>query len=200
MALLSLPSIAKITELRLRIAVPISDPTLTLNRRKPIGPAYREMWMADVALAAVSPQNMPALIAAFERMDGRVAGFKIPLGAGKFSRAAAYTASLVAAPATGADRIRLNLSPASGALLRGTLITLGDIEASDFQLVEVVKTVTASSDTTVRIAPRIRRKFTTGSAVALGNVTGRFKLSTDQLSDSVSVSSGSFSFSAMEAP
>lgn len=199
MALLTLPSIAKITEIRPRIAVPLSDPTLALNRRKPIGPAYREMWTADVALAAVSRSNHLALIAALERLDGRVQGFTLPIG--KFSRSANFTASLVAAPATGADRIRLNLSPASGALMRGTLLTLGDINADDFQLLEVVKSVTASSDTTVRIAPRIRRKFTTGSAVVIGAaVVGRFKLSNDQISESLSVSSGLVSFSVNEAP
>lgn len=199
MALLSLSTLAKITEIRLRIDVPNSAPTLALNRRKPIGPAYREIWLAEVALAAVSTQNWPALVASFERMDGRVQGFVLPVG--KFSRQAAYTASIVSAPATGADRIRLNLVPASGVLLRGTFITLGDINSDNFQLVEVVKSVAATSDTTVRIAPRIRRKFTTGSAVVVGTKTvGRFKLLDDQLSESLSVSSGAMTFSAHEAP
>lgn len=199
MALLSLSTLAKITEIRLRIDVPNSAPTLVLNRRKPIGPAYREIWLAEVALAAVSTQNWPALVASFERMDGRVQGFVLPVG--KFSRQAAYTASIVSAPATGADRIRLNLVPASGVLLRGTFITLGDINSDDFQLVEVVKSVAATSDTTVRIAPRIRRKFTTGSAVVVGSKTvGRFKLLDDQLSESLSVASGAMTFSAHEAP
>lgn len=199
MSLLALSSLAKIIEIRLRIDAPNKGPALALNRRKPIGPAYHEMWTAEIALAAVSPENWPALVAAFERLDGRVQGFTLPIG--KFSRKAAYTGAVVAAPATGADRIRLNLSPASGSLLRGTLISIGDVNADNFQLVEVVKTVTASSDTTVRIAPRIRRKFTTGSAVAIGgNAIGRFKLAEDQISESLSVSSGGLTFKANEAP
>jgi hypothetical protein len=132
-------------------------------------------------------------------MDGRVQGFTLPVG--KFSRPTFFFATLISAPATGADRIRLNLSPAFGTLKRGTLLNLGNVGTDNFQLVEVVKDVTASMDTTVRIAPRIRRKFAGGSVVIVGaNATGQFKLTSDQLSESLSISSGVLSFSASELP
>lgn len=196
--MLSLPSIAKIAEIRPRIAVPVSEPTLALNRRRPIGPAYREMWIFEIALAAVSSDNVRKIIAFLERLDGRFSSFALPLG--KFSRVASFTASLVAAPATGADRIRLNLSPAAGSLKRGTLLTIGNIDLPDFQLLEVVADAPASADTTVYVAPRIRRKFTTGDAVVIGNVTARVKLAGDEIQDISSNSSGAVQISAVEAP
>lgn len=197
MANLTLPAIAKIVEMRMRILVPLSDPKLALNRRMPIGPAFREMWLYEVALAPVAPEDTRKLVAALERMDGKINPFTFSLKS--FSRAASLTASVVAAPATGSVTVRLNFTPTGVMLKRGTLISLGDITTSTYQVVEVLADVLTASDTTVTIAPRVRRKFTTGSAVAVANVQAKAKLNSDDISNSRTPTSGVVSFSALEA-
>jgi hypothetical protein len=199
MPVAALPTVARISELRLAIAAPCDEIARPLNRKAPYAPAYRELWRGELLCAGLAHADAAALAAFLEALDGRVTPFKLSLGAGKFGQLASHTGSLQAVPALGADTVSLNLSPASGRIRAGTLLTVGDLETSAYQLFECVQDVTAASATAVKVAPRVRTTFTLASPVALGTVWAKLRLASDEVDASTLVTHGLVTIGVVEA-
>lgn len=199
MAIAELPSIARVSELRLAISPEPDQAFRPLNRKTQASMPYRETWSAEIVFAALREVDAHTLAAFFEALDGQVLPFKLPLTAGKFSQVAAFDATLAAVPALGADVVRLNLDPATGKLKRGTLFTVGDIETTTFQLFECVETVDAAADTSVKVAPRVRWTFESDASVTVGSVDAKLALSKDEFVVPITLSSGIVSVECREA-
>lgn len=175
MAIITLPSWAKVREMRLRIYVPPIDGRRATNRKRMIGPTFSERWQLQAALAPLTRARTEELRALLASVDGRVNQLSVALTAWSHSASAA---SLASALVPGQDTITLS---AGQTITPGTLMTIGTA-GSTFQLVEIV----ASSSSTVHyVAPRIRYDFTSGATLALGTVSGLFEMADDDLSKSM---------------
>lgn len=178
MPLATWPAYAIPTEARLVInnAIP-KDYRSQVNRAAPFPALFREVWFASIALAPMSRANAELFAAFCETLDGRVTAFKIAMTAGVFTRSSSTGLALLTTTTPGASTIRITVP--TGGFYPGTLISLGDIETSSFQLLEVLDTVAAGTRT-INIAPRIRHVFTAGVTCASGSdVFGKFNLATD---------------------
>lgn len=195
----ALPTIAKIRELRLRVAAPNDNARRPLTRKAPYAPALREMWFAEVALAATAPADALALAAFIESLDGRVDVLTFPLAGGVFGAAHAVAAgTLSGAVAAGANRVKV-LKSGAAVLEPGTLLGIGDPNTAAYQMVEVTGGGAASVAQVVHVAPRIRRAFASGTAVAIGSVTARMRLDSDAHNVAADVVSGTGTLSLIEA-
>lgn len=196
MATPALPAAAHIRELRLAISAGNNEARRPLNRKAPYAAAYREYWAGEVLFAPTSPSDGQALAAFLESLDGRVLPFRLPLT--PFSVVHANTGGTLGADvARGADTLRVTKA-STNPLLRGTLLAIGNIDTTAFQLVEVIHDGPGGTSETVYIAPRIGQAFSGGTTVAIGAVSGKFTLAGD-ISKSVNVSSGLVSVSVIEA-
>lgn len=195
----ALPAAAKVQELRLAVECPTDEVRRPLTRKAPYAAPMREMWRGEVLFAPMTQADARAVAAFFDGLDGRVTPFRLPLKGGVHTVENASTSgTLAAAVASGADRISL-AKGTSAELLPGTLIAIGDIDTTAFQLVEVIAGGSVATTQTVIIAPRIRQAFSSGAAVAIGGTNGKFKLAQDTFAGSVSASAGIISISVEEA-
>lgn len=199
MATASLPSGSNIRELRLAIEVAADDVTRPLNRKRPFAAPYRELWTGQILFRPMTRAELDALLAALEALEGRSLPFKVELKAGKFSRVSTPTTCTVVSAVRGSSTIGLNLGSSGATVKRGTLITVGNIDAGDFQLFEVVEDVTASPSATVRVAPRVRHAFSAGTAGTVGAVFAKLKLAESKADAQADLSSGIVAISVVEA-
>lgn len=199
MATAVLPGGSNIRDLRLAIEIAADDVTRALNRKRPFASPYRELWRGQILFRPMTRAEQDALLAALEALEGRSLPFKIELKAGKFSRASTPTTCTVVSAVRGASTIGLNLGSSGSTVKRGTLITVGNIDAGDFQLFEVVEDVTASTSATVRVAPRARHAFSGGTAGAVGAVFAKLKLAESKADAQADLSSGVVAIDVVEA-
>lgn len=169
-----LPPFVKIKEYRLGIRLAReNDPTRPLTRSRPYSVALAERWEGELLFAPLLAADAKRLLAALERLDGKVSPFALTLKGGVVGQASTSTAVLTAAPALGTDTLPLSVSGAE--LEPGTLVTVGDLNSGPFQLFEVLETTSAG----VTVAPRVRASFSSSSPVAVGTVTAKFQRASD---------------------
>lgn len=174
------PTGAQIVELRYGIDTPSDGGRSGLTRRASFGPMAAELWSGEVLLASISVAAAEVLAAALHDVDGKVSAFALPLAAGFASHAVALAGTLAAATTRQADRVTLNLS-AGPTVEAGTLMAIGALTDDKYQVVEVLQDFTPGAAVTVFVSPRIRTVIAGGTAVALGAVTARVRLSSDDV-------------------
>lgn len=172
---------ANIIELQLAIDVANTDADRPLSRRRVPVSTLTEIWRGQIALAPKDSPSHRALIAFLERRDGRVSPFGAELKSGFASRGANITGTLASVPAIGAGSITVTVTGAQ-TVRAGTLLTIGNIDVPPYQLCEVLADATGTGSLVLSIAPRIRYTFPGASAVAIGTVTGRFRMTADDIS------------------
>lgn len=175
MTLPTLPSYLKVTDARLRITNPADEHKSEINRRNPSPATFREVWTLEAAFAPVAASYADALQAWVEVLDGRVNAFKMPLTQGVYGATCSGSVALSAATTRGAGTLPVTVT---GTIPAGTLLAVGDIETSTFQVFEVLEDAT-SATTALEIAPRVRHAFTSGATVEIAAVHGKFKLMAD---------------------
>lgn len=181
----TLPSYAKISEYQLRIASPESAPRNVMNLKVQAPTPAVEMWVAQIAFASMTVENLRQFLGWLAALDGRLTAFGVPVVAGVLTALASHTATLAADVAPGDSVISLNLTPGSGTLLAGTMLTLGASGVDAYQVVEVLADVAASgSPADVEISPRARWAFTSGATVVVGATTLRVRLASDDTAGS----------------
>lgn len=193
----ALPAYAKISELRLCIKAPSLEATRPLNLKAPYDNPFREMWAGEIVLADMSIDNALAFQGWAESLDGRVTPFSVQLKEGVYSQTCSASATLFAAPSIGADRLALNV--AGGSIRKGTLLTIGNIDAREYQMFEALETVAAGECVPLAIAPRIGFAFDITAQVAVGDVSAKLTLATDELEASLRLSKGVAVLSVREA-
>ncbi len=201
MTVQTVPSAAKIRHARLRISAPDSGVRSVMNRRAAYGHQLRAMWNGAIEFAALSRQESAELHAFFERLDGQVDSFGVPIPLGVLSQGnTSPSGTLNTAVVAGSDTADLTGFPTNTVLLRGTLLALGDIDDSNYQVVEVVVDADLDSSGTTTVAPRIRRAIDSGTAVKAGGITMKLNLTGDRL-DSIqdAITYGSLAIDVMEA-
>lgn len=172
---------ANVAEYGLGIISPDDAGRSAANLKLPAAPKAREMWAGQIAFAPVSVDDMHALLAWFEAMDGRLTSFLVPAAAGVLTKAGSHTATLASAVTAGDSTLRLTVSPVSGTIQAGTLLTIGTSTADAYQVCEVLADVTVSSNpVSVSISPRMRWAFSAGAPVTLGATNFRFRLADDE--------------------
>ncbi len=201
MALDTVPATGKIRELRLGIKAPTANLSRGINLKSPYAAMAREIWAGQILWADLSRADMAGLIAFFESLDGRVTPFGVTLAAGFASQlvggSASASGTLAAAVARGADRVKISIT-GSPTLAMGTLVGIGDT-AGVYQMCEVVQAAAANGSADIIIAPRIRYAFSAATAVTAGTVTGKFKLTGDDLDQRFNPSYGSLTLDVIEA-
>lgn len=196
MTLPTLPSYLKVTDARLRISNAADEHKSEINRRNPSPAAFREVWTLEAAFAPIARGYADALAAWIEALDGRVNAFKMPLTQGVYGATCTATVALSGNTARGAGYLPVTIT---GTIPAGTLLGVGDIEASAFQVFEVLEDAT-SVTTQLPIAPRVRHAFTTSSPVEVSAVHGRFNLFADATGGvSLTLDRAGVALSAVEA-
>lgn len=195
-----LPSYAKVSELQLGIASPDDASRNVMNLKLQAAASFREHWAGQIAFAAMTETSLLALLAWLEQFDGRLTGFGIPLYEGHFTKTPGVTATLAADTAPGDYRIFVDLSPTSGYIDAGTLLTVGDADSDEYQVFEALAPAnlasftdgTSFSDSTdftdldgtnvgVEVSPRVRWSFASGATVTVGATNMRLRLREDAL-------------------
>lgn len=201
MAVPQLPSFANIAETRLWIDAPAPEARRPANLRAPYAARFSELWRAQVLFAAMSRNDAHRLKAFFSGLDGRVQTFQLPLPAGYLTREVEFTGQLNATPASGRGTINVARTGGATTLAAGTLLAIGNINADDFQLVEVLADAEVSAGSfTLEIAPRIARVFPIGTVVQAATF-GKFALAKDVLDGwAATAGSGTLAVDLIEAP
>lgn len=202
MAAALLPAWANIKELRLSVGNPADDVTRALNRKRPFATPLREMWAGQILFRPMTRDEFDVLLASLEALDGRALPFKIELKAGKFSASPPITTcSVPAATPTvpGSSTMVLNFDATPRLLKRGTLISIGDIDADLYQVFEVIKDATVSLGSTVSVSPRVRHAFPAATGGAVGTVFAKLKLAESKLAPQCDVASSMVGISVVEA-
>lgn len=198
MALAQFPAVARAVEARLAIINNTPDEHFSEASRRGSYPIpMREMWACSMAFAPMSRADAELVAAFCEQHDGRVTSFKHALGFGVFRPTVQPGVTLSANAARGANTLSVNVP--TGGFPAGTLINIGDIETSRFQLLEVLAAVGAGAQT-IAIAPRLRFAFNAGTGMASNAVFGKWQLARDDVGRPVvDVSSGAMSVEFIEA-
>jgi hypothetical protein len=174
------PNDAHIVELRYGIDTPSDGGRSGLTRRASYGPMAAEQWSGEILLASVSVAASEVLAAALHDADGKVAALALPLASGFASHVGSIAGTLAAATTRQADRVSLNLA-AGPTIEAGMLMAIGALTDDAYQVVEVLQDFTPGAAVTVFVSPRIRTVIASGTAVALGAVTARVRLSSDDV-------------------
>ena len=176
MAIAAFPSFAHIAELRMTVEYGSYGKRGELSRAARYGAQRRELWRGEMLIASVTPVNAAAFTAFLHGLEGATRPFKIELKQGfAASTYVAPGAITVSAAVPGSDVLALS-AVGSSTLPCGALLAIGDIETTQYQVVEVAETVTASGTFSVRVSPRIRYAFTAGTVVTTQNVFGKFRV------------------------
>lgn len=178
MAVPTVPAIARIAALSLSVIMRERVATRLVNRKGVIGADVSEVWAGRIEFARLNRADGAALVAFFEGLEGRGSPFLVPLKSGFASQQ--VTASGTLASVSGSA---VNVTLAAGALIpAGTLMAIGDPQTADYQVCEVLTDVIGAGLVSVQVAPRLRRAYAAGTAVAFGTVQGKFSLVSDDLS------------------
>jgi hypothetical protein len=172
------PTQAKIVRADLRLNVPNLSNTSPLNGRQMRGARLAEMWMGEIVLAPRLRADLDALAAWVETLRGRSGTFEMPLAGGFLSKPGIGSGVVVTAVAA-ARSVTVGFTSTGVTLEAGTLIQIGETDAANMQIVEVVADVTTSASTVVSIVPALRKSYSAGTAVKSSDVTGRFRLLDD---------------------
>lgn len=199
---MTIPATLKTVDARLTlVCVPDEAHRSEIDMRAPFPAPYREIWRISAAYAAVRAADAPAIMAAFEALDGRAKPFTLELRPPAWGQASPPGVALAAAVAPGDAALSLTV-PSGATLLAGTLIGLGDPGTAGFQLFETAEDVTGAgaAPVSVPVHPRARRAFAPTVGFACGAVTARFVLTSDaQGASSIDVSTAVFRLDAVEA-
>lgn len=177
--MLQWPSNARPAEIRMMIANdPAEAARSRLDYRAKYGPALRETWRLEMAVAPMLEADTLALEYLIEQAGGRVTPFRVPMLANVHTLAATASVALAADTTRGADTIELDIATAD--VSAGTLISLGDITTNTFQLFEVLEDAEIGTGVAVKIAPRVRYEFEAGADIEIGAACeGKFRLASD---------------------
>lgn len=198
----TLPSFAKVSELRMRVAYADDVPRSAMTLRLQGAVKLREVWAVEIAFARLAASQAQELLAFFERVDGRAVPWIVPAKVGITTQSPSHTATLTAATVAGQDFINLTVSPAAGTLVAGTMVSLGTIGSDSYQALELLDTVDvpASGKVSVGVAPRLRYVFASGATVNFATPALRLKLASDAAGEhTYSISHGVVSVSAIES-
>lgn len=190
--MLSVPSYAKISELQLRIVSPDDAARNVMNLKLQAAAAFRECWAGQVAFAAMHPNDANKFLSWVEQFEGRLTAFGVPVYEGHFTKTPSHTGTLAADTTAGSSTLSLTVSPVSGTIEAGTLLTVGNADNDEYQVFEVLADAAVSSNpVSVEVSPRVRWVFSSGATVTFGATNMRFRLREDYVGDhSIDISHG----------
>jgi hypothetical protein len=196
MPLDTLPPYVHIRELHAVIRAVDTSPRRPLNKSRGPSATFREMWVGQASMAPLSRDDARRFAAWLAARDGRSGAFGIVLKQGYATHPNAFAGTVSAANSGAANIV---VTGTTGALLSGTLLTIGPPGEVGSQVVEVLDTVMVSGATAVNIAPRIRGTVANGSPIVGGDATLPVYLTSDDIKLASEVAHGVASFEFIEA-
>lgn len=176
----TLPSYAKVAEYQLGIVSADDAPRNVMNLKIQAAPKSRELWAGKVAFAAMTRANLQLFLSWLSQFDGRYTSWLLPMPAGVQTISDSHTGTLTSAVAAGAASFTVTVSPASGTIAAGTLLTVGTSTADAYQVFEVVTdAVIGGATVALTVAPRVRWAFSAGATVTFGATSLRVRLADD---------------------